>query len=49
MGGFSGTTASMAFGIAIILAKSRLEAISFDEIEARFEADVMPYLKGKRQ
>jgi hypothetical protein len=26
-----------------------VEATSFDEIEARFEADVMPYLKGKRQ
>ena len=28
---------------------SPVEATSFDEIEARFEADVMPYLKGKRQ
>ena len=28
---------------------SPVEANSFDEIEARFEAEVMPSLKGKRQ
>ena len=28
---------------------SPVEATSFDEVEARFEAEVKPYLKGKRR